>query len=384
MIPLPNLKRFSYKAIREPAYAFKVFIKRFNAYYNYQFGKGKSRYPEAITIFLTHRCNLRCQMCGQWGQEGVSKRQSMQYIRNELLLDEMKSLIDDVSVFKPNITLFGGEPLLYSDCLGLIKYIKQKNMHCLVITNGYMLEDIAEEIVGSGLDELNVSLDGNAQLHDRIRGMPGLFEKIMRGLKQINHFKTQKNKNKPFVNLQCTITQYNYLYLEQLIEVAAKAGVSSLTFHNLIFTHQKILEQQEIYNRLLNCNSSDWEGFVFEPGLEPDLLYGKMQKILSKKYGFGIDFYPRFSFQGLREYYQNPAYLPLEYPARCLSPWMVAYIFPDGEVRPCLNFSYSFGNIKNNKFLKIWNNRQAVSFRRLLKKNRIFPVCVRCSELYRY
>ena len=69
---------------------------------------------------------------------------------------------------------------------------------------------------------------------------------------------------------------------------------------------------------------------------------------------------------------------------RCLSPWIVAYVFPDGEVRPCLNFSYSFGNIRRERFSRIWNNAQAKLFRDTLKKNRIFPVCARCTELYRY
>jgi len=63
---------------------------------------------------------------------------------------------------------------------------------------------------------------------------------------------------------------------------------------------------------------------------------------------------------------------------------MSAYIFPDGEVRPCLNLDYSYGSIKNNKFTEIWNGAAAVKYRRVLKEKNIFPVCVRCTELYRY
>ncbi len=32
-----------------------------------------------------------------------------------------------------------------------------------------------------------------------------------------------------------------------------------------------------------------------------------------------------------------------------ISPWLVAYVFPDGEVRPCLNCNYSYGNIERMK-----------------------------------
>ena len=71
-------------------------------------------------------------------------------------------------------------------------------------------------------------------------------------------------------------------------------------------------------------------------------------------------------------------------PSKCLSPWIVAYVFPDGDVRPCLNSTYSFGNIKNTKFSEIWNSVKAVEYRRALKKIGMMPVCRRCTELYRY
>ncbi len=384
MIPWRNLRRFFYKALRQPAYSFRVFKKRLQAYIYYFLGNGKSSYPEAITFFLTHRCNLSCKMCGQWGESGVTKKQSAEYIRSELPLDKLKEIIDEISAFKPAVTLFGGEPLLHPGCIEIIKYIKQKGMHALMITNGYLLEELAEGIVGAGLDELNVSLDGGAQLHDSIRGMPGLFAKIMRGLKKINYFKVRDNKKRPLINLQCTITKYNYKYLEQLIDVANVAGANSLTFHNLIFLSSRLLEKQKEYDELLGNTSLNWEGFVFEPEIGLELLYEKIKRISSGRYRFSVDFYPNFSLKGLKEYYNNPAYLPSQYPARCLSPWIVAYIFPGGEVSPCLNFSYSYGNIRENKFRELWNNDMAIKFRQMLKAKNLFPVCSRCTELYRY
>lgn len=384
MIPWRNLRRFFYKALKQPAYSFRVFQKRLKAYMYYFIMNGRSSLPESVTLFLTHRCNLCCKMCGQWGESGVTKKQSTQYLRSELSLDELKGIIDDLSHFKPSITLFGGEPLLHPGCIDIIRHIKEKGMHCLMITNGSLLEESAEGIVAAGLDELNLSLDGGPQLHDSIRGMPGLFAKIMRGLKKINYFKTTANKKIPFINLQCTITKYNYKHLEQLIGVANEAGASSLTFHNLIFLSRKLVEEQKEYDEILKNSSLNWEGFVFEPEINTELLYKKMREILSVRHRFSVDFYPNFSLKGLRDYYNNPAYLPSEYPSRCISPWIVAYVFPDGRVCPCLNFSYSYGNIKDKNFSELWNNDSAVKFRRLLKEKGLFPVCARCTELYRY
>lgn len=384
MIPWRNLRRFFYKTLRQPGYALRVAKLRLQANIYYFLRNGKASYPEAITLFLTHCCNLACRMCGQWGREGITRKQTSQYIQTELSLNELKSIIDDISRFKPNITLFGGEPLLYNGCIEIIKYIKQKEMHCLIITNGYLLEDLAEEIIDSGLDELNVSLDGNAALHDQIRGLPGLFTKITRGLKKINYFKAKHKKKRPFINLQCTITQYNYRYLEQLIDIAKSINADALTFHNLIFVNRRLLDKQKEFDNLLGCSSCDWEGFTFEPGIEPEVLSAKIKQILSGRYRFSVDFYPNFSYQELIQYYNNPSYFPCEYTCRCLSPWIVAYVFPDGEVRPCLNSSYSFGSLREDRFSKIWNSPQATRFRRMLKQNKIFPACVRCTELYRY
>ncbi|MCP4650988.1 MAG: radical SAM protein [PVC group bacterium] len=384
MIPWRNFRRFGQKVLKQPGYAFAVAAKRIKAYLAYARSDGRSSMPEAITLFLTHRCNLRCKMCGQWGESGVTKTMADALVKEELAFDELKKMIDDVSVFKPSLTLFGGEPLLYSQCIPLIEYIKKNKMHCLMISNGSMLKNFAEKLVDAGLDELNLSLDGDQQLHDQIRGMPELFEKITSGLKLMNQYKKQKGKNKPLINLQCTITKYNYHHLEKLTEVAKEVGANSLTYHNLIFVGDDLLKKQEAYDQMLKCSSKEWEGFVIEPEIDPEQLYKKIQYVLSKKYDFNVDFYPNLSLQGLKEYYQNPSYLPSEYPGRCLSPWVVSYVFPDGEVRPCLNCSYSFGNVKNSSFSRIWNNEDARLYRTTLKKNKIFPVCIRCTELYRY
>jgi MoaA/NifB/PqqE/SkfB family radical SAM enzyme len=384
MIPLRNFSRLFRKTLQQPEYAFAVFLKRVQASLSYYFGNGKSSLPEAITLFLTHRCNLRCKMCGQWGESGVTKDLPVNEVRRELTIDDFRKLFESISSHRPNITLFGGEPLIYASASDLIKLIKEKKLHCLMITNGSLLSQHAEQLVKLGLDELNVSLDGGRELHDEIRGQSGLFEKITAGLTRVQKLKQEGRLHKPLVNLQCTITKYNYAQLEQMLDVAKEVRADSLTFHNLIFLGRDLVEKQRDFDRQLGSSSKEWEGFIFSPGIDPDELFKKIHEIKHRRLPFAVDFYPNFSKQGLREYYQNPSFLPAEYRARCLSPWTVAYVFPDGEVRPCLNSSYSFGNIMTTDFPAIWNGPQAVKFRQTLKQNQIFPVCVRCTELYRY
>jgi MoaA/NifB/PqqE/SkfB family radical SAM enzyme len=380
-----KLRRIFYKFIKQPGYAFTVLGRRMLCYFSYYLGNGKSLPPESITIFLTQHCNLNCHMCGQWGRRGVNLGANSRNLEEELSFEQLGHFIEEVAAFKPNITLFGGEPLLYKGgCVRLINFIKKYNLHCLMITNGSLIKENAQELVLSKLDELNISLDGTALVHDKIRNQAGLFERIISGIEKINHFKSRHCLKKPLVSLQCTINAENYKFIDEILPIARKLKVDSVTFHNLIFVNQQMLESQHEYDRLLNANSKAWEGFLFTHGLDLQVLEQKIKSIFSSARGLNVDLYPNFSSLALKEYYRNPQKVPRGFYSSCISPWIATYLFCDGQIKPCLNSSYSFGNIKNTSFAEIWNSQPAVNFRRVLRKNKIFPVCPKCTELYRY
>ncbi|RJR21268.1 MAG: radical SAM protein [Nitrospiraceae bacterium] len=383
-IPWRNSRRFLGKIFNQPVYAGKVAAKRSKAYYAYYAGNGEAGLPEAVTLFLTHRCNLRCRMCGQWGDQGVTRNKPAGDRTADMPVEDMKKIIDDIASFRPNITLFGGEPLLHRHAHELIGYIKKKELHCLMITNGSMLSRYGHGLVESGLDELNVSVDGGMELHDEIRGVPGLYSRIMDGLKEVTDLKEKMKTKTPLINLQCTINRHNYRHLEQMVTVAEEIRANSLTFHNLIFLDRDTMEKQLEFDRMLDCSSLNWEGFVCEPQVDPEALHAKIKDISRSKPDFPIDMYPNFSKEQLNDYYLNPSYAPSNGQGRCVSPWMTGYIFPDGELRPCLNFDYSFGNVRAESFAEVWNSEKAVRFRSTVRENRMLPACVRCTELYRY
>jgi radical SAM protein with 4Fe4S-binding SPASM domain len=384
MIPYRNTKRFIKKALKQPGYAVRVLGKRSGALLRHTLGFDPAAAPEAVTIFLTHKCNLRCVMCGQWGEGGVTRQDRSGLVNQGLSAEELRQLVLGLSAFKPAVTLFGGEPLLHPACVGLIRQIKSLGMHCVLITNGSLLPGRAEEVASSGLDELNVSLDGGSQLHDSIRGLPGVFDRIAEGIAGIQRWKKENGSARPLVNLQCTINSRNYEHLEEMIQVARDLGADSLTFHNLIFLDQAQMEKQKEIDSLLGSSSKDWNGFVSAPGIDSAALDRKISQIRAGSYPFAVDFYPNFSSCQRKAYYEDAGFIPTEYPFRCLSPWLVAYIFPDGSVRPCLNSTYSFGNVRSKPFIRLWNSPEALRFRRLLRQRKAFPACVRCTELYRY
>jgi MoaA/NifB/PqqE/SkfB family radical SAM enzyme len=131
---------------------------------------GYSLAPTQVAFLPTARCNLRCDMCAQWGSAGnlLAKRGS-DLACDEMAFDKWQDIVDEIAFAKPLITIWGGEPLLYHDILRLISHVKARSLHCLVITNGILLEQYAADLVKSGLDKIEVSIDGPREINDGIR-----------------------------------------------------------------------------------------------------------------------------------------------------------------------------------------------------------------------
>ncbi|MBL7074877.1 radical SAM protein [candidate division KSB1 bacterium] len=387
MIPRRNFIREFKKALSQPDYAIRNFWRRLKSYLSYYLWDGKSAYPETISLFLTYRCNLRCTMCGQWGEVGSAKFYTPEMLRQELTPDVFLRLIDEVSSFKPNITLFGGEPLLYKGWDRIVQRAKEKGMRCNIITNGTLLERNAGLIVDLGVDEIIFSLDGPREIHDRIRGTMGTFDRAVIGLKKINELKEKRNRKKPQLNLAGTIFEDCYHHLEEMIDIAEDLRAKSITFHHLIFISQEIFDRHEDFFRpRFGRSCFDWAGFIraASPRIDVDYLIEKIHEIKKRSSSVDISFYPNFSDNEVKRYYSNLEFEPVSYRNRCLSPWMVAYIFPDGSVRPFHSINFSGGNLKETGFKEIWNSDAYRDFRRVVKERKTFPVCSRCTELYRY
>jgi hypothetical protein len=128
-----------------------------------------------------------------------------------------------------------------------------------------------------------------------------------------------------------------------MIGAAIDLGADSLTWHNLIFSTSGILDRQKEVDTALGADSSAWNGFLFESGIDPEELWGVICRLKRNRTALRRDVYPDFGRDDFLAYYRAPGSLTAGRRFRCLSPWLVAYVFPDGDVRPCLNSSYSFG-----------------------------------------
>lgn len=387
MLPLKNIRRIIAKASQQPTYALRAARMRLLSSLSYRFLNGRSALPETISLLLTYQCNLRCQMCGQWGERGSLKDLPPSETKVYMEMAIIKRLIDEIKGFHPTITLFGGEPLLHSQWEEIIKRIKEAGLRCNMISNGILLKKRAVEAVRLGLDEIIFSLDGTAEVHDAIRGGKGVFNMALEGFQHLQDAKVKYGKKKPAVNVNTVIWEENHTMLGDIVEAAASFGAETITFHHLIFVDQGAFEETErISQDALAFSSPDWAGFMRDelPRIDPEMIIMQKSLIKRSKNGVPAFFYPNLTDEEIRAYYTSFKFLPTSYAKRCLSPWMVAYVLPDGSVKPCLSLGYEMGNLQETSFKEIWNGERAVRFRRLLKARGYFPVCPRCTEFSRF
>lgn len=122
-----------------------------------------ARVPLVVSMVVTNRCNYSCGYCDRWDGRG-----------HHLTTDEIASMLDEMGAMGTRRIIFtGGEPLLRRDMPALISRAKALGMKVNLNSNGTLVPRLVDQI--SGIDTLTISLDGDRETHDRIRGS-GAFE----------------------------------------------------------------------------------------------------------------------------------------------------------------------------------------------------------------
>ena len=168
--------------------------------------------PLVCSFYVTNYCNLRCKMCNLWRNKD----------KKMIKLDDFKTIIDDLSRNCCYYLSFaGGEPLLAKDIVKMIRYAKEKIPYVHIVTNGLLITGKkAKELAGTGVDEISLSIDGLASMHDKIRGMKGSFE---RTIEAINNLKKYAPKIDIVINT--TIGSFNINELDGVVKLAEDLGV---------------------------------------------------------------------------------------------------------------------------------------------------------------
>lgn len=157
---------------------------------------------EILYVRVNKNCNARCFMCDFWKNPKmeISKEQFEKAIQH----------YDSVKL----VRFTGGEPLLCELLSSYVEICRSRGIKTSIITNGLLLDKKLNQLAQCGLDQIVMSVDGPVpELHNRIRGVDGLLEKIEVVLHQMH-----KNYPTLHTRVNTVVSAVNIGFLPALAE----------------------------------------------------------------------------------------------------------------------------------------------------------------------
>ncbi len=341
--------------------------------------------PAQILLVVTERCNCRCVMCevGRAAAGAPPGRGRGQ----ELSLATLRALLADPYLSRHKIPFYIAitEPLLHTDIGGIIRRIKERHHPVKLVTNGLLLGPRARELARSGLDAIQLSLDGPPQVHDAVRGVPGLYGQALDGLRRLKaqapalpvHISTVVSpathrhllplwrglgaSGIPLAELKL---QFLHFVTEQMAARSLARGHAPALVGRLALTEDRHLQGIDAAALLAQLSH-------LRAGRAPHL--GRVRTLPDLR-----------GAQQIRDYF-HPRGEPLGQDQRCLWPYTLATVRPGGDVL----FHHRcpapvIGNIHAAPLLRLYNGRAAREARRSLggAGGPLPPFCARCCGLF--
>jgi Fe-coproporphyrin III synthase len=284
----------------------------------------------------------------------------------QLTEDDVSGLLASLTQLgTKQVVMSGGEALLNQNFFKLCEMLKKAGIKVSLLTTGLTIKHHAEQLI-KWVHDVIVSLDGDQQLHDAIRNIPGAFQKLKEGVQYLHSLDPNYK-----ITGRTVIHRLNFWNWASIIHQAKLIGLNQVSFlpadvsshafnrqmaweeprqNEILLTEKELPELQAIINRLKTENRNDFNNRFIAESTE------KIQDI----YHYYAAFY------GLNPY-------PFK---RCNAPWVSTVIEADGNVRPCF-FHDTMGNIREKSLGDILNSAAAIDFRKTLDMS-TNSTCVKC------
>ncbi|NVB40692.1 radical SAM protein [Pseudenhygromyxa sp. WMMC2535] len=292
--------------------------------------------PNRVVFDVTRRCNLRCSMCRTWEDPR----------RDELSVPEIADIMRQL----PRLTwldVTGGEPFLRKDAKQLLLTIADTTPALTVLhfpTNGWFharIVDTCRAIVARRPELqliVTVSIDGPPEVHDRIRGRAGAFDRaletfaVLRAMPGVDVF------------LGTTLTPESEPSLAAL-EALLRARFPD--FHAREWHWNRLQISQHFF---ANADLAGAE--PRRPGLAREHLARRgaprsFVDAMELAFLINLEFYQRGEASGIG----------------CESLRSTAFISPEGELYPCHVWDRPLGNLRERSFAELWHDRRTLAAR---------------------
>ncbi|MDM7939838.1 MAG: radical SAM protein [Methanothrix sp.] len=155
-----------------------------------------------VVLEVTGRCNLSCNYC--YRREGAS----VDLHDSSLILSQFAELMPSFLIVS------GGEPLLAENIFTLAKEFKKVCKRLILTTNGSLVKEFPKSYFHI-FDGVQISLDGDKQVHDSLRGK-GNFESAVNAAIYL--------QGTTPVSFLCTMNSANYPHLDTIAQIAQEVG----------------------------------------------------------------------------------------------------------------------------------------------------------------
>jgi len=301
-------------------------------------------YPFSLVLSVSYRCNSRCRTCGVWRKSA-----------DDMSIGEWQRVFRNLGRTPFYLTFTGGEPYLRADFADLViaAYEECRPAVITIPTNGLLSERISAATAricaacpGSEIG-LNLSLDGLGEEHDRIRGVPGNWERAMETWRRLKAL--QAEHANLFLSVHTVISRFNIERFRQIYE-----GLQALEPDSYI---------TEVAEERVELDTMGWE---ITPSAEE---YAPVADFLSaearRSHTRGL---ARLTHAFRAQYYQLAKRVLQEQRQviPCYAGWASGHIAPDGDVWTCCVRAQPVGNLRQTGYdlAPIWFGEEMARLRR--------------------
>jgi MoaA/NifB/PqqE/SkfB family radical SAM enzyme len=243
-------------------------------------------------------------------------------VDRELTTEEWQQILQELwDEGVPHVCFTGGEPTLREDLVELIRYAESLGQVTGLLTNGRCLQDqeYLDKLLLAGLDHLQITLASHqADIHDRIVGVKGAWEKANTGLRNAI-------AGDIYVVVQIPITPENADTVVETVAYVAEIDVPAIALSS------PLRDASEEKAQLLQSSLETAQDVAHEHGLT--LVWD-----LAAPYS-----------------HVNPIEAEADLPPEQIVRQHL-YVEPDGDALPGQGYNVVLGNLLRDPWEAIWEN----------------------------
>jgi len=295
----------------------------------------KDRDKFLVQLHLLNSCNLKCRHCYDWKTPVTS----LTFEQNLVVIDNFIAFLKKMEM-DGEISLTGGETLMYDRLIELIDYIKSRDVFIkpYILTNGTIIPkaDLLDCLVRNDAG-VQISIDGTETIHDEIRGT-GNYRKAIAGIKKYLAVGLK-------VSVHYVIMRRNVKAILEFVKEMEVLGIKRVNFSSLVPIGPGAQEE------------------MLTPAENRDVI----ESVASLQKKCSIDL---LSTRPLWSTVGSSGFCPVGYNTLTID--------PSGKFLPCRRLPITLGDARHDTFFRVWFGSEFLQ--KMRKREKYVKICGVCSQ----